>query len=151
MPSEGGGRPLSGSEVAGEGRAAGPVGGSSKQATHSANLGGRHSRRLNRLSAELNKGGGGGASSSGGGEHPFAPGGLSARDAMVVLSLYIAAVVHDYDHRGVTNAFLIQDEDPLAVSVGGHSGGVTSPREMSPPQKVGQGREWIELWLRTQK
>ena len=34
---------------------------------------------------------------------------------MLVLALYISAVVHDYDHRGVTNAFLIQDEDPLAV------------------------------------
>ena len=41
----------------------------------------------------------------------------SASDnALMMLTLYLSAIVHDYDHRGVTNAFLIQDEDPLAVS-----------------------------------
>ena len=42
--------------------------------------------------------------------------GISTRTALKLLSMYLAAVIHDYDHRGVTNAFLIQDEDPLAVS-----------------------------------
>ena len=28
-------------------------------------------------------------------------------------------IVHYYDHRGMTNAFLIQDQDPLAVRRGG--------------------------------
>ena len=42
--------------------------------------------------------------------------GLSTQDAFMMLTMYISAIIHDYDHRGVTNAFLIQDEDPLAVS-----------------------------------
>ena len=33
----------------------------------------------------------------------------------MLLSVYLAATVHDYDHRGLTNAFLILDEDDLAV------------------------------------
>ena len=37
-------------------------------------------------------------------------------DSLTLLAMYVSAIVHDYDHRGVTNAFLIQDEDPLAVS-----------------------------------
>lgn len=41
---------------------------------------------------------------------------LRRRDALTLLAMYISAIVHDYDHRGVTNAFLIQDRDPLAVS-----------------------------------
>lgn len=40
---------------------------------------------------------------------------MSLQDARTLLTLYLSAVVHDYDHRGVTNAFLIQDEDPIAV------------------------------------
>lgn len=41
---------------------------------------------------------------------------MSAQDALALLAMYMSAIIHDYDHRGVTNAFLIQDEDPLAVS-----------------------------------
>ena len=41
--------------------------------------------------------------------------GLVAQDALTLLAMYLSAIIHDYDHRGVTNAFLIQDEDPLAV------------------------------------
>ena len=40
---------------------------------------------------------------------------LVAHDALTLLAMYLSAIIHDYDHRGVTNAFLIQDEDPLAV------------------------------------
>ena len=47
---------------------------------------------------------------------PSAPPRISQEDAVTMLVLYFSAAVHDYDHRGVTNAFLIQDEDPLAVS-----------------------------------
>jgi len=32
-----------------------------------------------------------------------------------VLSLVIAALLHDYDHPGVTNAFLINSKHPLAM------------------------------------
>ena len=35
--------------------------------------------------------------------------------ALPLLALYLSAIIHDYGHRGVTNAFLIEDEDPLAV------------------------------------
>lgn len=41
---------------------------------------------------------------------------LDAHDAITLLSVYLSAIIHDYDHRGLTNPFLIQDEDPLAVS-----------------------------------
>ena len=41
---------------------------------------------------------------------------MSQKDALTLLAMYLSAIVHDYDHRGVTNAFLIQDQDPLAVS-----------------------------------
>ena len=36
--------------------------------------------------------------------------------ALPLLAMYFAAIIHDFDHRGVTNAFLIQDGDKLAVS-----------------------------------
>ena len=49
---------------------------------------------------------------------------MSQKDALTLMSMYLAAIVHDYDHRGVTNAFLIQDQDPLAVrGWGGSRGG----------------------------
>ena len=51
---------------------------------------------------------------------------LVTQDALTLLSMYISAIIHDYDHRGVTNAFLIQDEDPLAVSAGGERPGPSS-------------------------
>ena len=88
-----------------------PSGGS-----HPVSLGGKHSRRLALLASEL-KSAAGGTRAAGLGDMPCSTGTplLDAKDAMVVLSLYMSAVVHDYDHRGVTNAFLIQDEDPLAV------------------------------------
>ena len=41
---------------------------------------------------------------------------IGTSDSLTLLAMYLSAIVHDYDHRGVTNAFLIQDEDPLAVS-----------------------------------
>ena len=48
-------------------------------------------------------------------------------EAMLLLAVYLSAIIHDYDHRGLTNPFLIQDEDPLAVRGRGqgviHSGG----------------------------
>ena len=52
---------------------------------------------------------------------------MSQKDALTLMSMYLAAIVHDYDHRGVTNAFLIQDQDPLAVrgQVGSRGGGLT--------------------------
>ena len=44
---------------------------------------------------------------------------LSTQDALMMLAMYLSAIIHDYDHRGLTNPFLIQDEDPLAVSCRG--------------------------------
>ena len=41
---------------------------------------------------------------------------MSRADALQLLVLYISAVIHDFDHRGVTNAFLVEDGDILAVS-----------------------------------
>ena len=38
--------------------------------------------------------------------HP--PPKLPHRDAVALLSMYLAAVVHDYDHRGVNNQFLVR-------------------------------------------
>ena len=37
------------------------------------------------------------------------------QEALQLLALYLSAIIHDYGHRGVTNAFLIEDGDPLAV------------------------------------
>ena len=40
---------------------------------------------------------------------------LSRHQAVTLLAMYLSAVIHDHDHRGVTNPFLIQDQDPIAV------------------------------------
>ncbi len=32
-----------------------------------------------------------------------------------MLTVYLAAVIHDYDHRGVNNQFLVMAGDPLAI------------------------------------
>ena len=32
-----------------------------------------------------------------------------------LLTCYISAIIHDYDHRGLTNDFLIKTSDPLAI------------------------------------
>ena len=42
---------------------------------------------------------------------------MAPREAVHLLALFLSAIIHDYGHRGVTNAFLIEDGDPLAVSV----------------------------------
>ncbi len=33
----------------------------------------------------------------------------------MLLTMYLAAIIHDYDHRGVNNQFLIRSVDPLAL------------------------------------
>ena len=43
-------------------------------------------------------------------EQPF-----SGKQALTLLTMYLAAVVHDFDHRGVNNQFLIRSVDPLAL------------------------------------
>ncbi|GAX85340.1 hypothetical protein CEUSTIGMA_g12757.t1 [Chlamydomonas eustigma] len=40
---------------------------------------------------------------------------MSTQDAINLLSMYLSAIIHDHDHRGLTNAFLVQDQDPLAL------------------------------------
>nr|CAB3264737.1 cGMP-inhibited 3',5'-cyclic phosphodiesterase A [Phallusia mammillata] len=35
--------------------------------------------------------------------------------ALELMSLYLAAAMHDYDHPGRTNAFLVETRDPLAI------------------------------------
>mmetsp|Transcript_19889 Transcript_19889/g.55447 ORF Transcript_19889/g.55447 Transcript_19889/m.55447 type:complete len:826 (-) Transcript_19889:1555-4032(-) len=44
-------------------------------------------------------------------------GGLSTAiaDPLYMLSAYLAAIIHDYEHEGLTNAFLIASESPLAM------------------------------------
>ena len=32
-----------------------------------------------------------------------------------LLACYLAAIIHDYEHRGVNNDFLIKTSDPLAL------------------------------------
>ncbi|GAX78254.1 hypothetical protein CEUSTIGMA_g5696.t1 [Chlamydomonas eustigma] len=41
---------------------------------------------------------------------------IARKEALLLLGVYLSAIVHDYDHRGVTNAFLVQDEDLLALT-----------------------------------
>ena len=46
-------------------------------------------------------------------------GGLLRRkvcDELMMLACYIAAAIHDYEHGGVNNDFLIQTRDKLAVT-----------------------------------
>ena len=68
---------------------------------------------------------------------------MSQKDALTLMSMYLAAIVHDYDHRGVTNAFLIQDQDPLAVRGRGRSrgGGSTVTGGGLPPDPGSAGCE----------
>ncbi|KAF5831042.1 hypothetical protein DUNSADRAFT_13673 [Dunaliella salina] len=44
-------------------------------------------------------------------------GGLSnaIADPLFMLSAYLAAIIHDFEHQGLTNAFLIATESPLAM------------------------------------
>ncbi|KAF5833679.1 hypothetical protein DUNSADRAFT_9950 [Dunaliella salina] len=44
-------------------------------------------------------------------------GGLSKAiaDPLFMLSAYLAAIIHDFEHQGLTNAFLIATESPLAM------------------------------------
>eukprot|EP00798_Chlamydomonas_sp_ICE-L_P016333 gene16333-22523_t len=37
------------------------------------------------------------------------------RDAMSLFFVYLAAIIHDFEHRGVNNQFLVQTGDPLAL------------------------------------
>ena len=74
------------------------------------------------------KGGGGGGGGGGGAGSSTATGAtsvideagpledLTTQDCLMLLSVYLSAIIHDFDHRGLTNPFLIQDEDPIAVS-----------------------------------
>ena len=49
------------------------------------------------------------------GGEPETPATRDQQDALMLLAAYLSAIIHDYDHRGLTNPFLIEDEDPLAV------------------------------------
>ncbi len=40
---------------------------------------------------------------------------MSARDLLTLLSVYLSAIIHDFDHRGVNNQFLVRSGDPLAL------------------------------------
>ena len=38
------------------------------------------------------------------------------RDPMLMMAGYLAAIMHDYQHRGVSNQFLVVTEDPIALT-----------------------------------
>ena len=40
---------------------------------------------------------------------------LPANEAFMLLTVYLAAIIHDFDHRGVNNHFLVRSADPLAL------------------------------------
>ena len=40
---------------------------------------------------------------------------VPVRDVLALLAAYMAAIIHDYDHRGVNNHFLVRAGDPLAL------------------------------------
>ena len=46
----------------------------------------------------------------------------AAQDALPLLAAYMAAVIHDYEHRGVNNQFLVRAASPYARVV--HAGAV---------------------------
>ena len=40
---------------------------------------------------------------------------LPPRELLTLLSVYLSAIIHDFDHRGVNNQFLVRAADPLAI------------------------------------
>ena len=40
---------------------------------------------------------------------------MSSCEVLTLLSVYLSAIIHDFDHRGVNNQFLVRGADPLAI------------------------------------